>query len=132
MIKGPDAGRGGFTLLEVLVALAVLGMALLVITRLFSSDLRAISVSEDYIVAVSKAESRLRELLDDNDLKEKDWSEDSGDGYSIDASVKESLKERTEGLQVRLLEVGVTVHWKRWAHDKSVTLSTIKMVKRVL
>src|SRR5208283_3408031 len=124
--------RDGFTLLEIFVALAVLGIALLVITRLFSANLRAITVSEDYIVAVTRAESRLRELLDDNDLKEKDWNEDAGGGYSIDASVKESLKKRSENLPYKLFEIAVSVHWKRWSRDKSVTLSTMKMAKKVL
>ncbi|MBF0559065.1 MAG: prepilin-type N-terminal cleavage/methylation domain-containing protein [Nitrospirae bacterium] len=124
--------QNGFTLLEVLVAIALLGMSLLVITRLFSANLRAISVSEDYIVAVARAESRLRELIDDKDLQEKEWSETAGEGYNIDASVKEALKDRTEALKFRLLEIDVTVHWRKLAKDKSVTLRTLKMVERVL
>ncbi len=37
----------GFTLLEVLVALALLGVGVVVVLQLFSANLRSISASED-------------------------------------------------------------------------------------
>jgi prepilin-type N-terminal cleavage/methylation domain-containing protein len=120
----------GFTLLEILVALALLGIALLVIVQLFSADLRGIAVSDDYVVAVARAESRMRELLDDDKLSEKDWSEFTDDGYRTDLSVKESLKDRTQNLQVRLLDIGLTVSWRRGGRDRSVTLRTQKVMNK--
>ncbi len=125
-----NSEAAGFTLLEILVALALLGIALLVIVQLFSADLRGIAVSDDYVVAVSTAESRMRELLDEDKLSEKDWSESTDDGYRIDASVKESLKDRTENLQVRLLDIGLTVYWKKGGRDRSVTLRTLKVMNK--
>jgi prepilin-type N-terminal cleavage/methylation domain-containing protein len=129
---GSKVSMEGFTLLEILVALALLGIALLVIVQLFSADLRGISVSEDYVVAVAKAESRIRELLDDDKLSEKDWSEFADDGYRIDASVKESLKERSENLQVKLLDIAVTVYWTKGMRERSMSLRTMKMINKVL
>jgi len=120
----------GFTLLEILVALALLGIALLVIVQLFSADLRGIAVSDDYVVAVARAESRMRELLDDDKLSEKDWSEFTDDGYRTDLSVKESLKDRTQNLQVRLLDIGLTVSWRRGGRDRYVTLRTQKVMNK--
>ncbi len=122
------ASPKGFTLLEILVSLALLGIALLVIVQLFSADLRGISVSDDYVVAVAKAESMMRELLDDDALSERNWTEFTDDGYRIDASVKESLKDRTENLQVRLFDIGLTVSWRKGERDRSVTLSTLKIM----
>jgi prepilin-type N-terminal cleavage/methylation domain-containing protein len=124
------ASPEGFTLLEILVALALLGIALLVIVQLFSTDLRGISVSDDYVVAVAKAESRMRELLDDDTLSEKDWSEFTDDGYRIDASVRESLKDRTENLQVRLFYIGLAVHWRKGERERFVTLNTLKVMNK--
>ncbi|HXW68938.1 MAG TPA: prepilin-type N-terminal cleavage/methylation domain-containing protein [Dissulfurispiraceae bacterium] len=126
----PAAPKDGFTLLEILVALALLGIALLVIVQLFSADLRGIAVSDDYVVAVARAESMMRELLDDDKLSEMEWSESADDGYRIHASVKESLKDRTENLQVRLLDIGLTVDWTKGGRDRSVTLSTQKVMNK--
>jgi len=120
----------GFTLLEILVSLALLGIALLVIVQLFSAGLRGISVSDDYVVAVAKAEAMMRELLNDDTLSGKDWSEYTDDGYRIDASVKESLRDRTENLQVRLFDIRLSVYWRKGKRERSVTLNTMKIMNK--
>jgi type II secretion system protein I len=128
---GPGSVRAaGFTLLEILVALALLGTALIAVIRLFSSNSHGISLSEDYVAAVVKAESRMRELLDDEKLSEKDWSELTDEGYRIDASVKEVLKERTDKLQFKLLDIGITLYWRRGLRDRSFSLRTMKVINR--
>jgi len=122
--------RDGFTLLEVLVALSILGIALTIILQLFSANLRAMSASEDYVSAVTKAEAKMREVLDDKDLSEKSWSEITDDGYRMDVSINETLKDRTDNLQVRVLEVALTVYWTRNTKNKSLTLRTMKVVNK--
>jgi prepilin-type N-terminal cleavage/methylation domain-containing protein len=123
-------GISGFTLLEILVALAILGIAITIILQLFSANLRALSVSENYVSAVTKAEAKMREILDDTNLSEKSWSEVTDDGYRFDASITETLKDRTENLQVRLLEVALTVQWTEGIKKKSLTLKTMKVVNK--
>jgi len=122
--------RGGFTLLEVLVAIAILGIAVTVVLQLFSANLRAISVSGDYVSATTKAEAKMREILSDDKLSEKSSSETTDDGYRIDVSITDALKERTDNLQVRLLEIDLTVHWTRGTKEKSLTLKTMKVVNK--
>ena len=122
--------KRGFTLLEILVALAILGIAITIILQLFSANLRALSVSENYVSAVTKAEAKMREILDDTNLSEKSWSEVTDDGYRFDASITETLKDRTENLQVRLLEVALTVQWTEGLKKKSLTLKTMKVVNK--
>jgi prepilin-type N-terminal cleavage/methylation domain-containing protein len=122
--------KGGFTLLEILVALALLGIAITIILQLFSANLRALSVSGNYVSAVTKAESKMREILDDANLSEKSWSEVTDDGYRFDASLTETLKDRTENLQVRLLEVALTIQWTEGSKNKSLTLKTMKVVNK--
>jgi prepilin-type N-terminal cleavage/methylation domain-containing protein len=128
--KGGDGGIRGFTLLEILVALAILGIAITIILQLFSANLRALSASGDYVSAVTKAEAKMREILDDANLSEKSWSEVTDDGYRFDASVTETLKDRTENLQVRMLEVALTVQWTKGSKKKSLTLKTMKVVNK--
>jgi general secretion pathway protein I len=118
----------GFTLLEILVAVALLGIAITVVLQLFSANLRALSVSEDYVSAAIKADSKMREIVEDSDLTEKSWSEVTDDGYRFDASITETLKERTENLQVRLLEISLTMQWMEGSKAKSLTLKTLRTV----
>jgi general secretion pathway protein I len=120
----------GFTLLEVLVALAVLGIALVAVFQLFSSNLRGLVASGDYANAVIKAESKMREILDEDTLEEKTWSETTQDGYRIDASVTGAAAERTENLPVELLEINLAVHWTSGAKERTFTLKAMKLVNK--
>lgn len=120
----------GFTLLEILVALSILGIAITVLLQLFSANLRSLSVSEDYVFAVSKAEAKMREILDDKDLSEKSWTEITDDGYRMDVSINEGLKDRTENLQVRIFEVTLSLSWTKNTKNKSLTLRTMKVVNK--
>ena len=122
--------RGGFTLLEVLVAIAILGIAVTVVLQLFSANLRAISVSGDYVSAATKAEAKMREILSDDKLSEKSSSETTDDGYRIDVSITDALKERTDNLQIRLLEIDLTVYWTRGTKERSLSLKTMKVVNK--
>jgi general secretion pathway protein I len=120
--------RSGFTLLEVLVALAVLSIALAVVIQLFSANLRGIAASEDYTKASMKAESVMREILDDDKIAKKSWSETTNDGYRIDAEITPVEKERTDGLSVELLQIKLTLNWKDGTKERTLTLKTFKTV----
>jgi prepilin-type N-terminal cleavage/methylation domain-containing protein len=122
--------QAGFTLLEILVSLALLGIAITVILQLFSSNLRALSISENYVSAAIRAEARMREILEDTNLQEKAWSEVTDEGYRFDAAVTETLKERTENLQVRMLEISLTVQWSEGSKMKYLTMKTLKVVNK--
>jgi hypothetical protein len=116
--------------LEVLVALAVLGIAITVIIQLFSANLRALSASEDYVSASLQGAARMRTLLDDSDLGEKAWTEISPEGYRLDIAVKENLKDRTEILPVKLLDIALTIQWTKGNRARSLTFQTLKLVKK--
>ena len=120
----------GFTLLEILVAIALLGIAITVVLQLFSANLRAIVASEDYVSASIKAEAKMREVLDDKELSEKSWSETTDDGYRIDVLIYDTAKERTENLQVRLLEINLIVRWIKDTKERSLTLKSMKGVNK--
>jgi prepilin-type N-terminal cleavage/methylation domain-containing protein len=122
----------GFTLLEVLVATAILGIAVAVVLQLFSANLRALSLSEDYVSATKRAEAKMREILDNATLAETSFSETTGDGYRIDVSVTSAIEERTENLPVKLLEISLTVHWTKGLKERSLSLKTMKLVKKVI
>jgi len=125
-----NSRNAGFTLLEILVSLALLGIAITVILQLFSTNLKALSVSGDYVSAALRAEAKMSEILENADLAEKSWSEVTDEGYRYDASVTEILKERTDNLQVRMLEIALTMYWSEGSKMKSLTLKTLKVINK--
>ncbi|MBE0427322.1 MAG: prepilin-type N-terminal cleavage/methylation domain-containing protein [Nitrospirae bacterium] len=127
--RGGSVGISGFTLLEVLVAIAVLGIAVTIILQLFSANLRAITASGDYVTASIRAETKMREILD-KEISESVYSETTYDGYRMDVSITEVFTDRTENLPVRLFEVYLTVHWTEGLKEKLMTLRTLKMVEK--
>ena len=129
---GKGAGRKGFTLLEVLVALAVIAIAITMVLQLFSADLRAIVRSGDLTSATIRGESRMREILAESSLTEKAWSEITEDGYRMDVVISEVVKERTDNLPVRLMLVAVTVRWMEGIREKSLFLRTMRMVDKAV
>ncbi|HMK50370.1 MAG TPA: type II secretion system protein [Thermodesulfovibrionales bacterium] len=120
----------GFTLLETLVATSLLGIAIAVILQLFSANLHSIAESGNYVTATARAEIKMREVLDNSDLAEKSYSETTDDGYRMDVAITEAMKDRTENLQVRLFEIALTVHWTSGSKEKSMTLRSMKAVKK--
>jgi general secretion pathway protein I len=120
----------GFTLLEVLVALALLSIALVVVLQLFSTDMRGIAASDDYVKAVMTAESRMREITDDKEISERTWAETTNDGYQIDASVAATDSERTRDLPVSLFEISLTIRWTVGGGERALTLRTMKLVPK--
>jgi general secretion pathway protein I len=120
----------GFTLLEVLVAVALLGIAITVVLQLFSANLQVLSASEDYVAAATRANVKLRELLDEETLTERSWSETSDEGYRMDISVTNALQDRTESLQVSLFEIALTVRWSKGTRERSLTMRTLRTLPK--
>ena len=81
----------GFTLLEVLVALAIMAIATTLVMQLFSADLRAIARAGDVTSASVRGDSRIREILAEPSLEEKTWSEETQDGYRMDIAISEVM-----------------------------------------
>ena len=127
---GRPSGTRGFTLLEVLVALAIMAIATTLVMQLFSIDLRAIAASGELTAAGIRGDSRIREILAEPALEEKTWSEETQDGYRMDIAVSEVMKPRTHSLPVKLMEVELTVRWSEGMKEKSLRLRTMKMIDK--
>ena len=125
-------GKKGFTLLEVLLSLAIMAIAVTLLVQLFSANLRAIARSGDMTSAAVRGESRIREILAEPSPAEKAWSEITEDGYRMDVAISEVMKERTDNLPVKLMEVALTIHWIEGMKEKSLHLKTMKMFDRTL
>jgi general secretion pathway protein I len=72
--------QAGFSLLEVMVAFAILALSLGVLLRIFSSSMNATALSADYARAVTLAEARLNSVGADIPLRDGTYSGDAEDG----------------------------------------------------
>jgi len=130
-VRGRKTGpRDGFTLMEVLVALVVLGIAFAVIARLFAADLQGIKASGDYSAAAVEAMAGMRETLDKDKLTEGTFEEITDNGYRISVTVSKPMPERTENLSVELLEVDLRISWTTYGKTRTMNLSAMKLVEK--
>ncbi len=120
----------GFTLLEVLVALSILGVAVLALVQLFSANLKSISASEEQVSRSLEAQSKMREVLTNKEFSERTWNGVTDNGTRFEVSVSEALSERVENLPVKLVRIEVKILWTHGSRDKALTLTTLKMVPK--
>ena len=121
----------GFTLMEIMVALTVMGFAVVYLVQLFSSNLRMIGTSQDYMAALTQAEAVMREIVESDKIEEKSWKEETDQGFQVEVSVSETLKERTENLPIKLLQIEMIFSWEKALRKKSLTLKTLKVVNKI-
>jgi general secretion pathway protein I len=117
----------GFTLLEVLVALAILGVALGALMQAFAGNLRRLSISEDYAVAVMQARSELDRLGAQLPLAEGRYAGRFADGMLWTAQRRrypEGRPGNEAALAVIPYEITVTVSW---GERRALTLTTLRL-----
>jgi len=110
----------GFTLLEVMVAVFILGVGLLAIMHLFPIGLRASKVSQDTTLASFLAQAKMEELKNTvwSSIVNEPKSEISGTIFSQEVTVNE--------LETDLLKrITVAVFWTEYEAERSVKLVTL-------
>ncbi len=128
------AGTRGFTLLEVVVALAVLGVGLIVMIELFSGGLRAGRVSGEYTRAVGYARLKMEDITLAREIKEGMEEGEFDKNYRWRLEVKkvnifpgEQPSDFT--LPVELYQIRLQVIWKSGSQERSADLESLKAVK---
>jgi len=128
--RKPQLQNGGFTLLEILVALSICALALSVGFQLFASGMRNITTSEDHVYADIKAFAKVKEILQDENLTDRSWTEATNDGYLLNITVGEHFAERMAELPVKLMEIRVLIRWGKGNKTYSHEVSSLKLIKR--
>ncbi len=131
MLLSRDASRAGFTLLEVLIAFAVLSMTLIAAYRLLGTGLRGSERAERVTFALLAAESKLAEIGGSTPLRAGRSGGALGGGYRWRAEVRRRREPAAEASSaaappVAAYEVSVTVSWGRRAAE-SVRLETLRL-----
>ena len=118
------AGHGaGFTLLEVLVALAVVGIAVAGVLQLTSQSLRLLKLTSEHVAAVNLADRLAREASPQGEDAE--HGDEGPFTWERRVSPVETPKEldRPGGQNPRLVTIAVAV---RWGANRAVQVATMR------
>ena len=133
----------GFTLLEILLAIAILGVAVTVIMQQFSAGLRISRTSRTYTTATIYAKQILEEYLLAEEMEEGEASGTFDDGYAWNVSIEayedykeeegatEEEQELYEHLPLEMFRIEAVVSWMEGGRENSVALATLKTVKKI-
>lgn len=129
-----DGKVKGFTLIEVVVSLAILGIALTVIIELFAGGLRLARTSKEYTRAVSYAHARMEEINSQTDIEEGTSEGDFDDVYHWRVAMKKVNLLPVEKPwdvkpPVELFEVRVEVMWKSGPKERSARIESYRTIK---
>ncbi|MBF0537046.1 MAG: type II secretion system protein [Nitrospirae bacterium] len=122
--------REGFTLIEIMVAITIVAIGITAIVQLFSGSLRLVSSSEGYTRAVVLAQSKVRSVVADSNLREGEYTERADNAYMYQVAIQQLDKDRTAPLQCDLYAIKVTITWESASNEKSYTLNTLYAKKK--
>ena len=105
-------GDGGFTLLEVLIAFAILAIALPALIQAFSQGLHGIRVAEERAIAIMLARSKLAEVGKSIPLEESELADKFKNGFGwrlIITAMDGSDAGLGDSTAVQIFNVGVSI-----------------------
>jgi len=115
----------GVTLLELLVAVAIMAMALGMLYRAVGGSARAVATVLQQEQALSIAQSL---LWANSDVPEAGWQEDGQSGsyqWSVRSAPYVTAVQRSVAAAIPLQELRVTVAWKEEEQTRSLQLTTL-------
>jgi general secretion pathway protein I len=131
-----STGERGFSLLEILVAFAILALSIGVLLNIFSRGLRTAIVSEEYQQALAIAESQMARAGVEITLAE-GYASGQVDGkytWTIQGSPYLVAKDKVDAppLEVTPFNVQVRVEWADGSDSKEVVLNSVRLAKTQL
>lgn len=136
--KKKPRSEAGFTLLEVLLAVVIMGVSLTTILLQFQTALHAGSISQERTNAVIYAKEKLESLKIEDELSESSQSGTFENGYEWETEVslyeyeEEDQEEDIsyEDLRHETYKLRAAVKWNSGINKRQVELITLKTVTR--
>jgi prepilin-type N-terminal cleavage/methylation domain-containing protein len=127
---------GGFSLIEVVIALAIIGIAIVTVVQSFSQSLRSTRKSAEYTVALIHARSLMDEALATPSIDDIEGTFEFDDGYTAKREVEEVVIEQeqeeeekgttaVQEIPFKMYEITVTVKWPPRGSTKLTTKRVI-------
>jgi general secretion pathway protein I len=126
-------GEAGFTLVEVIVALAILALGLSVLLGSISGSLRQTANAARMAEASALAQSLLAEVGADRPIKPEQSSGQFANGYRWHLKMEPygGVKEREEW-PVGAYQISTEVEWEDGANRRSYALTTLRLGPKVV
>ena len=119
----------GFSLLEVIVALAIMAMGFVTVLQLFSGSIRSVSLSEQYLKGTTLAHSKLGELEVNNySVTEYEgiFPDEKNYRWQLQVSPHTSPLNSKEN-NIQLSEVTLNVLWEDAGKTRDIQINTLKV-----
>ncbi|MFQ5534660.1 MAG: prepilin-type N-terminal cleavage/methylation domain-containing protein [Sphingomonadales bacterium] len=124
------ANQAGFTLIEVLVALAIVAIALAPLLQVYSRGAGNADTANLYLRASAIAESMLASAGSDMPLRPGQTNGTSASVFNWTLTVRPTDMGLDEELPMALYEVEAEVSWVTGATPRSLSLRTLRVGKR--
>jgi len=126
--KGAKVSQGGFSLLEVVVAFAILALSLGVLMQIFSRAMNTTALSGTYSRAATLAEARLNLVGLEIPLELGVHSGDPEDGFAWQVSIEDYYPEElTWEVELQPYLVTSIVSWDSAEGTRQVSLTSLRL-----
>ncbi|NPU14542.1 type II secretion system protein [Bradyrhizobium sp. 83002] len=130
-MKHADGGDAGFTLVEVLVALAMLSVGLALVMSLFSTGLSRTGMAERVAGAVALAQSLMAQVGNSIPLRTETRDGAEANGYRWRLAMQPYRPvQGGDARPVELYQVSVEIGWQEGQDPRSYALSTLRLGPR--
>jgi len=126
--------KQGFTLIEVVVALAILGIVLTVIIELFAGGLRLARTSKEYTKAVNYVNTKMEEIASQKMLEEGMTEGEFDETFHWRVTMNKVNMLAVERpwevkVPIQLFKIKVDVLWKSGPKERSASIETYRTMK---
>ncbi len=123
--------QNGFTLLEVVVAMAIVGLGVVTLLEIFSLGLRLATRSSTKTEAIVYSRQVMDEVLIRREIQEGGEEGSLGEGHRWSLQV-EPLREESEFLPSgwELKEITLQMQYREGEREKEVEMRTLRLVKK--
>jgi general secretion pathway protein I len=138
--NGPEGSSGrssaaGFTLIEVIVAVVLVGLTFGALMEAYSISLRNIHRIDVYQSAMQLAQNKMNELLIDDTVNsdgvlEGAWDQDFRWRAALETHEVDDMLLDKSRLTVRMLYIRMTVYYRSESKEREIKLFTSKLVAK--